>query len=90
MADAVCVGLDRLVPDVLGVETLEQRIEPADHEGDPACASLRDVGLDEERRVLTDVRQDLVPARMSGGRPKKRVYQSMATSRSETGTPAMS
>lgn len=38
MADAVRVGLDRLVPDALGSETLQERVEPNDGEGDPTRA----------------------------------------------------
>ena len=88
MADTVRVGLDRFVLDALRGEALEQRVEPGDGQGDPARARLRGVRLDEERRVLVDVPENLVPGAMSGGRPKNRVYQSMLASRSETGTPA--
>jgi hypothetical protein len=48
------------VGDPCGVEALEQRIELADHERDPARADVLGAGLDEQRRVLVDVPQDLV------------------------------
>ena len=89
VADAVRVGLDRLVLDALRRQALEQRVEPGDGEGDAARAGPRCVRLDEERCVLVDVPEDLFADAKVGARPKNRVYQSMPASRSDTGTPAM-
>jgi hypothetical protein len=36
VADAIRVGLDRVVFDALGSETLEECVEPGNGEGDPA------------------------------------------------------
>src|SRR5919106_423607 len=51
----------------------------------PACASLGSMD-----RVAWSSRSQRIssPERVSGGRPKNRVYQSMLASRSVTGTPA--
>jgi hypothetical protein len=76
------------VLDALDSEALEERVEPGDGEGDPARARPARARLDEEPGVLVDLPEDLVPTRVSGGRPKNRVYQSMLASRSDTGTPA--
>jgi hypothetical protein len=88
VADAVRVGLDRFVLDALGSEPLEERVEPSDGEGDPARARPRRVRFDEEPGALVDLPEHLFPDATVWGRPKNRVYQSMLTSRSDTGTPA--
>jgi hypothetical protein len=88
VADAVRVGLDRLVLDALGSEALEQRVEPGDGERDPPPARLRRVRLDEEPGMLSISQRISSTTRRSGGRPKNRVYQSTLASRSDTGTPA--
>jgi hypothetical protein len=88
VTDVVRVGLDRFVLDALGSEALEERCEPSGGEGDPARAGPRRVRLDEERGVFVDLPEASSPTRLSGGRPKNRVYQSMLASRSDTGTPA--
>src|ERR671937_480038 len=59
VADAVRVGLDRLVLDALGAEALEELVEPCDGEGDPARARLRRVRLDEELGMLVDLPEHL-------------------------------
>jgi hypothetical protein len=71
VADAVRVGLDRLVLDALGSEALEKRIEPSDGEGDPARARPRRVRLDEERGVLVDLPKDLFPGTHVRGSPEE-------------------
>jgi hypothetical protein len=71
-----------------GHEAPEERVEPSDGEGDPARARPRRVRLDEEPGALVDLPEHSSPTRLSGGRPKNRVYQSMLASRSVTGTPA--
>jgi hypothetical protein len=89
VSDAVRVRLDRFVFNPLGSETLDKRLKPDDGKGDPACARMCGVRLDEERRVLVDLPQHLVPDPMVWGSPEEPgVYQSMLTSRSDTGTPA--
>jgi hypothetical protein len=88
VADAVRVGLDRLVLDALSSEALEERVEPNDGEGNPASARPRRVRLDEEPGTLVDLPENLLPDASVWGRPKNRVYQSMLASRSDTGTPA--
>jgi hypothetical protein len=80
VADAVRVGLDRFVLDAVGSKALEERVEPGDGEGDPARARPRRVRLDEEPGLLVDLRENLVPTRLSGGQPRNRVYQSMLVS----------
>jgi hypothetical protein len=61
MTDAVRVGLDRFVLDALGSEALEERVKPSYGEGDPARARPRRVRLDEERGVLVDLPQHVLP-----------------------------
>jgi hypothetical protein len=61
VAHAVRVGLDRFVRDALGGEVLQKRVEPGDGERDPTRARLRRVRLDEQRGVLVDIPEDLVP-----------------------------
>jgi hypothetical protein len=89
VADTVRVGLDRFVLDALGSQALRERVEAGDGEGDPACARPRSVGLDEELACSSMSQRISSPARTSGGRPKNRVYQSIAAPSSDTGTPAM-
>jgi hypothetical protein len=89
VADTVRVGLDGFVLDALGSQALQERVETGDGEGDPACARPRSVGLDEQRGVLVDVPEDFYPGAHVRGRPKNRVYQSIAAPSSDTGTPAM-
>ena len=88
MADTVRVGLDRFVLDALGSEALEQRVEPSDLEGDPARARPRRVRSMKSQARSSISQRISSPTRLSGGRPKNRVYQSMLASRSVTGTPA--
>ena len=45
----------------VGGEALEERVESSDGERDPARARTRRVRLDEERRLLVDLPEDLVP-----------------------------
>jgi hypothetical protein len=88
VADTVRVGLDRFVLDALGSEALKERVEPSDGEGDPARARPRRVRLDKEPARSSISQRISSPTRLSGGGPKKRAYQSMLASRSDTGTPA--
>ena len=88
MANAIRIGLERVVLDVLGGETLKERVKPSHTERDPPAAGLCRVRLDKQRGVRVDLPEDLVPDAMVRGRPKNRVYQSMLTSRSDTATPA--
>ena len=80
-------GLDRLV---LEAAALEQRGQAGDPERDPSAAGVRRVRLDEQRRVLVDVPQDLVADAEVGRADRTAAYTSRdrAPSRSETGTPA--
>ena len=71
MADAVGVGLDRFVLDALGSEAFEDHVEPSDGECDPARARLCRVRLDEERGVLVDLPQHLVPDATIWGSPEE-------------------
>jgi hypothetical protein len=71
MADTVRAGLDRLVLDALGSEALEQRVEPSDGEGDPACARPPGVRLDEEPGALVDLPENLVPDAIVRGSPEE-------------------
>ena len=71
MADAIRVGLDRFVLNPLGSETLEKRVKPNDGKSDPACARLCGVRLDEERGVLVDLPQHLVPDPMVWWSPEE-------------------
>jgi hypothetical protein len=87
VAHAVRVGLDRFVLDALSSQAFEEHVETIDREGDPARARLLRVRLDEEGACSSMSHSTSSPTRMSAGRPKKRVYQSMLTSRSDTGTP---
>jgi hypothetical protein len=87
---AVRVGLDRFVRDAPGGEALQERVEPPATtrviRPAPACAgfgSMKSVACSSTSQRISS------PARMSGGRPNSRVYQSMPASRSDTGTPAM-
>ena len=90
MADAVRVSLDWSMFDTFGSQALQKRVESGNGEGDPARARPRCVRLNEECGVRVDVPEDLFAVRRSGGRPKSRVYQSIAAPSSDTGTPAMS
>jgi hypothetical protein len=85
VTDAVRVGLDRFVLDALGSEALEERVEPTDGEGDPARAAF---GSTKSQACSSISQRISSPTRLSGGRPKKRVYQSMPAARSDDGTPA--
>ena len=89
MADSVRVSLDRLVLDALGDQALQECVESGDGEGDPARTRPPRVRLDEERGVLVDIPEDLFSGAQVRGRPKNRVYQSIAAPSSGTGTPAM-
>ena len=60
MAHPVAVGLDLAVPDAGSREPLQQVVEAGDAEGDAAGAGALGTRLDEERRVLLDVPEDLV------------------------------
>jgi hypothetical protein len=71
VTDAVRVGLDRFMLDARGSEALEERVEPGDGEGDPACARLRGVRLDEEPRVLVDLPEHLFPNATVWGSPEE-------------------
>ena len=71
MAGAGRVGLDRFVLDAPGSEALEELVEPSDGESDPARARLLRVRLDEERGVLVDVPQHLVPEAKVWGSPEE-------------------
>ena len=74
MANAVRVRLDLLVLDALGREMLEESVEPLNRERDPARARLLRVRLDEERGVLVDVPQHLIPdAHVRGSAEEPRV-----------------
>ena len=88
MSDAVGVGLDRFVLDALGSEAFEEHVEPSDGECDPARARLCAFGSMKSVACSSISHSTSSPTRWSGGRPKNRVYQSMLTSRSDTGTPA--
>jgi hypothetical protein len=55
----------------LGSEALEERIEPGDAERDPARARPRRVRLDEERGVLVDLPENLVPGAKVRGSPEE-------------------
>jgi hypothetical protein len=61
MADAVRIGLDRFVLDAPGGEALQECVEPVDGERDPTRARPCGVRLDEERGVLVDLPEHLVP-----------------------------
>ena len=55
-------------------EMLEEHVEPLNREGDPARAGLRRVRLDEERGVLVNVPQHLIPdAHVRGSAEEPRV-----------------
>jgi hypothetical protein len=69
--------------DALGSEALKERVEPGDGESDPARARPRRVRLDESQARSSISQSTSSPTRLSGGRPKNRVYQSMPTSRSD-------
>ena len=56
-------------------EASEELVEPGDGQSDPARARLLRVRIDEERGVLVDVPQHLIPDAKVWGRPKNRVYQ---------------
>jgi hypothetical protein len=88
VADAVRVRLDRFVLDALGCEALEERLEPCDGEGDAARARPRRVGSMKSQACSSISQSTSSPTRLSGDRPKNRVYQSMLVSRSATGIPA--
>ena len=60
VADAVRVGLDRLVLDLPAGEILEELVEAGDGERDAARARLGRVRLDEEPGVLIDLPEQLV------------------------------
>jgi hypothetical protein len=55
----------------LGSEALDERIEPGDAERDPARARPRRVRLDEERGVLVDLLENLVPGAKVRGSPEE-------------------
>ena len=88
-ADAVRIGLYRIVSDALGREALDKRVKPGPPRASilpaPACAAL---GSMKSVACSSMSQSTSSPACMSGGRPKNRVYQSMLASRSDTGTPA--
>ena len=88
MADAVRVGLDRFVLDALGSESLEERAESGNRERDPAAPARAAFGSMMSQACSSISQSTSSPTRLSGGRPKNRVYQSMLASRSDTGTPA--
>ena len=71
MPDTVRVGLDRFVLDAVGSEVLKQRIQPSDGEGDPPRTRPRRVRLDEERRVLVDLPENLLPDANVWGSPEE-------------------
>ena len=71
VTDAVRVGLDRLVLDALGSEMLEERVEPGNGEGDPTRTHPCHVRLDEERGVLVDIPEHLVPDAKVSGSPEE-------------------
>ena len=73
--------------DALGSEALEQRIEPADGEGDPPAPARAALGSMKSQARSSISQSTSSPTRLSGTRPKNRVYHSMLASRSETGTP---
>jgi hypothetical protein len=74
MTDTVRVGLDRFVVDALRGEAPEERVQPSDGEGDPGRARSRRVRLDEERGVLVDLPEHLVPdATVRGATEEARV-----------------
>src|SRR3990170_3477496 len=60
VANAVVVGLDRLVLDARGAQPLEKLVEAGHGEGDVSAAGGSRVGLDEERRSGSNVPEDLV------------------------------
>ena len=57
--------------DALGSEALEECVEPSDGEGDPACARLRRVRLDEEPGALVDLPEQLFPDAKIWGSPEE-------------------
>jgi hypothetical protein len=71
VADAVRVGLDRLVLDALGSEALEEPVEPGDGEGDAARARPRRVRLDEDPGALVDLPENLFPDATVWGSPEE-------------------
>jgi hypothetical protein len=83
-------GIDRFALDPLDGEVFEQGVETGDGAGAPAGARLRGVGLDEERRVLVEVPEDLIPDPEGRGSPEEAGVQSTLVARSVIGTPAMS
>ena len=56
----VRVRLDRFMLDALDLDALQERVEPADGQGDAARARLRCVWLDEEPSVLVHLPEHLV------------------------------
>jgi hypothetical protein len=87
VADAVRVGLDRFVLDALGSEALKERVEPRNLKGDPAAPARAAFGSMKSQARSSISQRISSPTRISGGRPKTRVYQSMLASRSDTRTP---
>ena len=67
VTDVVRVGLDRFILDALDLDALQERVEPADGQGDAARARLRCVWLDEESSVLVQLPEHLVADAMVRG-----------------------
>ena len=86
----VRVGLDLLMRDAPGSETLKELVDPATARvirPAPACSafgSMNGVACSSMSHSTSS------PTRRSWDRPKNRVYQSTPTSRADTGTPATS
>jgi hypothetical protein len=67
VAHAIRVGLDWFMLDALDRDALQQRVEPADGQGDAARARLRCVWLDQELSVLVHLPEHLVADAMARG-----------------------
>src|SRR4051794_26719787 len=81
------IRLDRFMLDALASAVRrEECVEPFDGQGDSIRARVCRVRLDEERGCALISQSTSSPARLSGGRPKNRVYQSMPASRLDAGT----